>query len=156
MLNKLEAVRMNGTYNSLGFFFLYKVQFHIAAACIRKVYNDCVKNALNQSEAAAILDRYVTESALCLVGPLDLLGNPRRLASEVNLTCNDAYNRGAPLCGNTLKEMFLANRADTPLCRLVCHANAALSRNAFCQVTLRFLEKGTGNPLSREGPRLRV
>lgn len=86
------------------------MQFHIAAACIRKVYNGCVKNALNQSEAAAILDQFVTESSLCIEGPLDLLGNPRRFASQVNLTCNDAYNQGAPLCGKTLKEMLLTER----------------------------------------------
>ena len=129
-------------------FLLYSVQFHIVAACIRKVYNGCVKNALNQSEAAAILDRYVTESALCIDGPLDLLGNPRRFASEVNLTCDDVYNQEAPLCGKTLKEMFVANRADTSLCRLVSHANTALSRNALCHVTLGFLEGGIGNALS--------
>ena len=98
------------------------MQFHIAAACIRKVYNGCVKNALNQSEAAAILDGYVTETALCIDGPLDLLGNPSRFAAKVNLICSDAYNQEALLCGKTLKETFVANRADTSLCRLVSHA----------------------------------
>lgn len=124
------------------------MQFHIAAACIRKVYNGCVKNALNQSEAAAILDQFVTESSSCIEGPLDLLGNPRRFASQVNLTCNDAYNQGAPLCGKTLKEMFVANRADTSLCRLVCHAPKSLSRSALCHVTLRSRERGTLSTLN--------
>lgn len=96
------------------------MQFHIAAACIRKVYNGCVKNALNESEAAAILG-YVTETASCINGPLDLLGNPTRFAAEVDLICNDAYNQEALLCGKKLKEKFVANRADTSLCRLVSH-----------------------------------
>ena len=99
------------------------MQFHIAAACSRKIFNGCVKDVFNQSEAAVVFDQYVSESSLCNDDPLGLLGNPRRFASQVKLTCNDTYNQGAPLCRKALKEMFLANRADTSLCRLVCHAN---------------------------------
>ena len=95
----------------------HSVRYFIAAACIRKVFNGCVKNALNQTEVARQLDQYVSEKALCISGPLELLGNPRRFVSFVNLTCNDAYNQGAPQCGKTLQMKFVANRGDTSLCR---------------------------------------
>ena len=102
-----------------------------------------MKNALNQSEAAAILG-YVTETASCINGPLDLLGNPTRFAAEVDLICNDAYNQEALLCGKTLKEIFVANRADTSLCRLVSHATTSLSRNSL-DLSRKATTSGTRN-----------
>ena len=95
------------------------MRYHIAAACIRKVFNSCVKNALNQTEVARVLNRDDNERILCYDGPLELLGNPRRFVPFVNLTCNDAYHQGTPQCGKTLQMKFVADRGDTSLCRLV-------------------------------------
>ncbi|KAJ7388878.1 hypothetical protein OS493_035218 [Desmophyllum pertusum] len=92
------------------------VQFHITAACIRKVFNGCVKTAVPQSEIGAQLDPFVNEGALCIDGPLQLLGNPKRFVPRTNLTCNSVFNQSAALCGKILLEKFVADRSDASLC----------------------------------------
>ena len=101
------------------FLSLHSVLHYTTFACIRKVFNGCVKDALNQTEAAAQLARSVNENVFCIEGPFEILANPRRIVPFVSLTCNNAYDQGVPVCGKILQQMFVANRADTSLCRLV-------------------------------------
>ena len=90
------------------------------AACVRNVFNGCVKDAIPQSQVRAQLAPFVKEEAFCIDGPLAVMGDPKRFAPVGNLTCNSNYNQSASLCGKTVLETFVANRADSSLCRLVC------------------------------------
>ncbi|KAL9960745.1 hypothetical protein ACROYT_G034238 [Oculina patagonica] len=94
-----------------------ELQYHLAAACVGKVFYGCVGNFLTQNKSRAVLNQVlINEKKMCIDGPLDAFANPIKSHPDVNMTCTGDYSQKFAMCGKTLQQKFVANPSDASLC----------------------------------------
>lgn len=100
-----------------------RLEYHLAAACVGKVFYGCVGNFLSQNKSRDVFNQVIiNEKKMCVDGPLDTFGNPARSHPGVNLTCSGNFSDAlsdalTAQCGMTLQQKFVANPSDSSLCR---------------------------------------
>ena len=96
----------------------HRLQYHLATACVGKVFYGCVGNFLTQNKSRGVLNQVlINEKKMCEDGPLEAFGNPERSHPTHNVTCRGNYSEKYAMCGKTLQQKFVTNPSDTSLCR---------------------------------------